>query len=553
MAWTAVPCCLRSGMEINMKRKWSLSILTIIMASSILTGCGSLDGSGSSSSGGNHTQNEEEGRMTLELWTSNREALDHQDAWYVQKIEEEFQVDIELKYRNEGSTDYTEWLTLAMAGDDAPDWFRDQAVGQAMLRDFVEQGLVAELDVDMVKENMPNYMAWTKKYSDIFGDDPFSLYAVEGKVYAIPDAMVDMTRFCLMGYRKDWLENLGLAVPETQEEFTEVMRAFTFDDPDGNGVDDTYGYIGITGDADWAFSPIFAAYGTYPGIWYAKEDGTVTRGEIEPETKEALKYIKELYDMGVIDPEWMTIDFEGAKNKVVSSVAGCSWQNWMSILTPDGWWSTVKESQPQAEFAVATGFAGENGDMGIMQFNPLSGVGLVFSKHMEEEPEKLAKYLQVFDAIAGDPAWHEAEIWGLEGETFIIDENGDRQYTDAYREEGSRVKFGISSAYRFPSLEQFQYDPEIHDAINYPKEVKEARANTLDIIQGEYNILGSFYLPVWEEVSPELPDMNVVFTEMITGEREIEEFDAIVQEWMDKGGADALAEAQQVYDEHFKK
>ena len=65
------------------------------------------------------------------------------------------------------------------------------------------------------------------------------------------------------------------------------MKAFTFDDPDGNGVDDTYGYIGITGNPDWGFSPIFGAFGTCPGIWYAKEDGTVTSGELEPGTKEA--------------------------------------------------------------------------------------------------------------------------------------------------------------------------------------------------------------------------------------------------------------------------
>ena len=43
--------------------------------------------------------------------------------------------------------------------------------------------------------------------------------------------------------RQDWLDNLGLDMPETFEEFKEVMRAFTEDDPDGNGVDDTYGFV----------------------------------------------------------------------------------------------------------------------------------------------------------------------------------------------------------------------------------------------------------------------------------------------------------------------
>ncbi|MDR2043564.1 MAG: extracellular solute-binding protein [Clostridium sp.] len=532
-----------------MKKKWVSIVLTVALSLSMLAGCGST----ASPSPGSDSQAGSSGeeRMTLELWTSNRDILENSDAWYVKKIEEEFDVNIEMKYRNEGSTDYSEWLTLAMAGDEAPDWFRDQSISLTTLSDFAKQGLIAELNPEMVKENMPNYMAWTAKYKDIFGDDPFSLYMVDGKTYAIPDAKVDLTQFCLMGYRQDWLNNLGLEAPKTQDEFTEVMRAFTFDDPDGDGVDDTYGYIGITGDTDWAFSPIFAAYGTYPGIWYVKEDGTVTRGEIEPETKEALKYIKELYDMGVIDPEWMTIDFEGAKNKVISSVVGSSWQNWSTILTVDGWWSTLKEVEPDADWAVSAGIEGQNGDMGVMQFNPLAGVGLVFSKHMESQPEKIAKYLQVFDAIAGDPAWHEAEIWGVEGETFIIDENGNRQYTDEYADEGSRVEFGITADYRFPSLEQFQYDPDIHDAIDYTQELNAVRQETLGMIQGKYDILGNFNLPIWNDVSPELPDLNVIFAEMITGERDIEEFDAVVQEWMNKGGIEALEEAQQIYDERF--
>ena len=109
-----------------------------------------------------------------------------------------------------------------------------------------------------------------------------------------------------------------------------------------------------------------------------------------------------------------------------------SWrQNWGSILQDNGWWSTVTESAPEASFAVAGGIEGENGQIETMQFNPLAGVGLVFTKKLENQPEKIKKYLQVFDAISGDPAWHEAEIWGIEGETFEYDENGDRQFTEA--------------------------------------------------------------------------------------------------------------------------
>ena len=105
---------------------------------------------------------------------------------------------------------------------------------------------------------------------------------------------------------------------------------------------------------------------------------------------------------------------------------------------------------------------------------------------------------------------------------------------------------------QFLALQELAYDPEVDDAIDYSKEVNQKYADAKKVIIGKYDIMGGFYLPVWSEVSAELPDMNVAFTEMITGERDIEEFDALVQEWKDAGGQAALDEAQQIYDERLK-
>ena len=106
-----------------MKRKVVAMMMAVTLAAGMLSGCGSTvkteDGASSESTEGT-TEGEGE-RMTLELWTSSRDAIDNPDAWYVKKIEEEFDVNIEMKYRNEGSTDYTEWLSLALTGNDAPE------------------------------------------------------------------------------------------------------------------------------------------------------------------------------------------------------------------------------------------------------------------------------------------------------------------------------------------------------------------------------------------------------------------------------------------------
>lgn len=41
--------------------------------------------------------------------------------------------------------------------------------------------------------------------------------------------------------RQDWLDNLNLQAPQTTDELYTVAKAFTDNDPDQNGKNDTYG------------------------------------------------------------------------------------------------------------------------------------------------------------------------------------------------------------------------------------------------------------------------------------------------------------------------
>ncbi len=64
---------------------------------------------------------------------------------------------------------------------------------------------------------------------------------IDGRVYGIPRTRALMRDGIV--YRQDWLSNVGLDVPTNLEEFEDVLRAFTFEDPDGNGKDDTWGLV----------------------------------------------------------------------------------------------------------------------------------------------------------------------------------------------------------------------------------------------------------------------------------------------------------------------
>lgn len=492
----------------------------------------------------------EEEPIVLQLWTSNEEVVNNPEAFYLQKLEKDFNVKFDIKVRAVGGSDYTDWLNISLMSGDEPEWIRDQTIGQATYTQYVEEGLLLQLDEDMIRENMPNYMAWTAKYANIFGENPFNLYQVDGGCYSIPDAKVDLSTFCYVGFREEWMKALGIEkTPETLDEMVDFMRKATFNDPDGNGVNDTYGYLGITNTPTWAFSPIFGAYGVYPGLFYAKDDKVIF-GSIEPETKEALAFLRDLYAEGIIDPEWVTLGFDQVMNKVVSGKIGCTWQNWLTFYDNNGMYQNITDA-PDASWAATSGPIGADGQQGIMNFNPLAGVGLMFTSKMEGQEEKLAKYLQVFDAIMGDPTYYEAEIWGLEGTTFTKDENGNRAYVDGMNAD-ELFKFGVGADYRFPSLEIFGYDPDIHDAIDFDADKLALRSHLIEISRGQYNIMGNFDRPVYREYSSELPDAEAVFTDIILGNTELDSFDTFVADWLAAGGTEIMEEAQALYDAYLK-
>jgi putative aldouronate transport system substrate-binding protein len=130
----------------------------------------------------------------------------------------------------------------------------------------------------------------------------------DGKLYGLgqPNDYSDRTFLWL---RKDWLDKLGLQPPKTMDELYAVAKAFVEKDPNGNGKKDEIGFE-IT--KDFFGGPadpkvFFNAYGLYPRTWVEK-DGKLVRGETQPEFKEVLKKMAELYKEGLIPKDFTVKD-----------------------------------------------------------------------------------------------------------------------------------------------------------------------------------------------------------------------------------------------------
>lgn len=159
------------------------------------------------------------------------------DQWS-KHLEEKVGVDIEWVLPPASA--YEDNLQLTMINEDKPDviCFPTEWLTQTSFIDACESGMF--LDISDMIGNYENLMAHTNEISwdalDIFND---------GRIWGIPRSTVCRADGFLV--REDWLNNLNIDYTEgefmTLDQFYDLLYAFTYDDPDGNGVDDTWGLM----------------------------------------------------------------------------------------------------------------------------------------------------------------------------------------------------------------------------------------------------------------------------------------------------------------------
>lgn len=242
--------------------------------------------------------------------------------------------------------DYTQKLTMAIASNDLPDLLELPA---EEFTELAHAGMLADITeaydtyaTDLLKETI-----------EVDGGVQLASAKVDGKLYGIPQLYAADGSCDLLWIRTDWLENLGKEAPTNMDELLELARAFRYDDPDGNGQDDTWG-IGFQKDivdkdtkSPGSYEGFFAAYGAYTRAWVMGDDGKISYSGINPGMKDALAQLNKMYQDGLIDPEFgvkdttkLSEDISAGKVGLFYGLEGMPWGACKSNieLNPDADW-----------------------------------------------------------------------------------------------------------------------------------------------------------------------------------------------------------------------
>lgn len=212
----------------------------------------------------------------------------------------------------------------------APDQQYDQKLGVALASGELPDVMVLKKPVDYqnLLEN-EQIMPWNDALeyaSDSFKEwiyrDPRVLESVtneKGEIMALPQYWDTKRQVNIMMIRKDWLDQVGMDVPETVEELEAVALAFKekMGAEIGLGLNKKVLERGTS-----SMAALLNMFGSYPGEWTQADDGSLVPGEISPNTKIALETLNRFYNLGILPKEFALYDYSKQREEVMAENLG---------------------------------------------------------------------------------------------------------------------------------------------------------------------------------------------------------------------------------------
>ena len=363
-------------------------------------------------------------------------------TWYIDQVEEKFNVDI---VPNGVSTQDREKLNVLIAAGDFPDAGGPQL--KPAIR-YYNDGVLRSIPKDMIRKYAPNYTKLLDTHAQGWLLDPNP--DNENEVLGI-QGLAENVDFLLsiIAFKHDWAENVGMGLENwdgkkipldrfgrcyyydadlTLEWFEDLLIAFRDGDPDGNGKDDTIPFSASANKAMW--EAIMGAFGI--GVDGGSEhainrlvDGKLYHWSIDPRYKDFLRLAARWYREGLIDRDFAdpSVDAWGkiANGQVASANAGLSTVGAPWAMTrPPNIFATEEEIAQGAEVAIIAppiGPTGIHGAPAHVETGPMGNYTFWIGDQVGDE--KAQKILEIIDFTRfGSEEEFVYSSWGKPGVHF---------------------------------------------------------------------------------------------------------------------------------------
>ncbi|MDU7834735.1 MAG: extracellular solute-binding protein [Blautia sp.] len=553
-----------------MKRKVVSLMLVSAMVAGMLAGCGSDSGSskgGSSTETGSAAEASSSGEtaddkspITFEYFNADGKN-GNWDNPVAKAITEATGVTLDVSYPVASQGDAKEDVALMIANDEYPDMI--YAKGSAT--DLYQAGALIDM-TDLIEKYGPNikkmYGAEMEKLK-WSQDDP--------GIYQLSYAGVNQKTLTTGGSCQiQWaaLKENDYKYPKTLDEYEKMIKSYLAAHPK---TEDGLDMIGITMSAsDWHWmitlgnpAGLIADASPDNGQWIIDDEYNVHYKHVTDEEKEYFKWLCRMYNEGILDPNFATQTDDDYIAKVASGR--------VVAITDAEWHYSQCEATLVADGKVDQTYVGlpvtlreDQVEKALLYQGTTVGWGIGITKSCED-PVRAIKFLDYLCSDEGQILYH----WGIEGENYFLDDNGQPYRTDeevakAQSDPDYAKNTGIDNYTGFPiygtgsySEDGFPYTPTTKESVvaNYNTAEKEGcEAMGFEMLTDmfaqpeEFDLLP--YSALWAYQQPqELAEKQTILDEIawpglvkcVTGTED--EFDAnwesMVQELTDNGLADA--------------
>ncbi|MCZ8522543.1 MULTISPECIES: extracellular solute-binding protein [Paenibacillus] len=309
------------------------------------------------------------------------------------------------------STAYDDKVSVMIASGKLPMMLRLKSTSESVRA--IQSGLFWEIG------------PYLKSYGNLSELSPqyYDNIRVDGKLYGIP-LFRDMARSAVV-YRKDWLDKLGLEPPASIEDWYELCRAMAQGDPDGNGLNDTYGLIlgKKYNDGSAAITTRIAVSLGAPNKWGVNEQGQFTPEFMTEPYRDVLRLLRRLYAERLVNRDFAVLDDDEAEKQYDTGRGG------LRV-------GVAQNAKGMQDRLAASGIKGEydlapmTGPSGIRATAEPGNNGFyVFPKSSVAAEEDLKKVLGFIDRML-DEEMATLQLRGVEGRHFVRIEGGSAIYKD---------------------------------------------------------------------------------------------------------------------------
>lgn len=338
-------------------------------------------------------------------------------------------VDIEIEAPPISS--YNDRRNVILASGDLPDIIYVNDMG-SMYTQWSRDGLFLDLTPYFNPEDMPH------AYAVLTQEELFSVQVQleDGSTGLFSLPRVQTKPWDCYLYRGDWLEKLGLSVPTTPAEFAKVMEAFATQDPDGNGLNDTYG---------WSYEPnaseyrsMICAFGIRP-TEVPDENGNYQLIYAQPAYMEFMDWLRDMYAVGAIDPEFYL--GETNANQFVSGKIGTNYTAVIEHLITYAAKEEFKAAFPDGYIVAGPPLHAEGETQANIYYNPQIWGNYAISA----DCENIELAIKFLDAGYSDEV-NELLMFGLEGVTYTTFDRERRFATKTEEQKLNADKYVASYA-----------------------------------------------------------------------------------------------------------